>query len=228
MRIEVAADARLAARLAAHRLADTLRAAVAARGRAAIAVSGGTTPARMLECLASEALPWPDVHVFQVDERIAARDHAARNLGPLLAAFAACDIPAAHIHAMPVEAPDADAAARTYSAELEHVLGPALELDAVHLGLGLDGHTASLVPGDPALEAAEHVALTRPYEGTRRMTLTLGMLNRARKRLWLVTGESKRAVLARLVDGDRALVAARVNRDDSIVVADAAAARRDP
>lgn len=223
-RLEVAADAALAAERAAARVAEALRGAVATRGVASIAVSGGATPHRMLECLAAERLPWGKVHVFQVDERIVARDAPERNLHGLVAAFAKNRAALGRIRGMPVEARDPRRGAAEYAEGLRDVLGAEMRLDVVHLGLGADGHTASLVPGDAALDADEIVAVTGPYQGTRRMTLTFGMLDRAHLRLWLVTGESKRVVLGRLVNGDPELVASRVKREDSIIVADAAAA----
>lgn len=226
MRLEVAADAALAARVAADLIADALAAALATRGRAALALSGGATPARMLECLATTALPWRGLHVFQVDERFAGPDSPERNLTSLRLALARSSLPADRLHAMPVDAVDPALAAREYAGVLARTLGPEGALDVVHLGLGADGHTASLVPGDAVLESRADVALTGEYQGTRRMTLTFGPLNRARLRLWLVTGEAKREVIARLLDRDPELVATRVRPEASVVVADRAAAPR--
>jgi len=224
MRLEVAASAAQASRLAARLAADALRDAIAARGRAAIAVSGGTTPARMLECLAREALPWASVDLFQVDERRVAADSPERNLRGLTAAFGRAGNDEVRIHPMPVELADPGDAARAYGETIEGVLGTRGRLDVVHLGLGGDGHTASLVPGDPALDSTADVAACGEYAGVERLTLTFGMLDRAALRIWLVTGEGKRSVLTRLVAADPGLVASRVKRDGSIVVADAAAA----
>jgi 6-phosphogluconolactonase/glucosamine-6-phosphate isomerase/deaminase len=121
---------------------------------------------------------------------------------------------------MPVEAPDLEDAARLYESELPDVI------DLVHLGLGLDGHTASLLPGDPVLDVSDRlVAVTDEYEGFRRMTLTYPALDAARELVWLVTGETKRDVLARLLAGDESIPAGRISNPHQLVIADAAAAR---
>src|SRR5262249_12043185 len=147
-----------------------------------MAVSGGRTPWRMLRALAEEPLPWEQVHVFQVDERVAPADDPDRNLAHLRASLIDhAPLRADHVHAMPVEAADLGCAAAPYSRPLLDVLGPPAVLDLVHLGLGPDGHTASLVPGDPALDIADaDVATSGPYQGRRRMTLTFPLINRSR------------------------------------------------
>jgi 6-phosphogluconolactonase len=223
VRLEVCADAGTVAREAARRIAAEARAAVAARGRFVLALSGGRTPGQMLGALAEEALPWPEVHVFQVDERVAPAGDPDRNLTGLRASLLdAVPIPAAHLHAMPVGAADLDAAAGRYAAELASIAGAALDL--VHLGLGPDGHTASLVPGDPVLAIGDRdVALTGPYRGHRRMTLTYPALDRARRILWVVTGAGKQAALRRLLLADRSIPAGRVRQERAVVLADRAA-----
>jgi 6-phosphogluconolactonase len=126
---------------------------------------------------------------------------------------------------MPVEESDAGAAAEVYARTIRAVAGPTPVLDLVHLGLGTDGHTASLVPGDATLDVIDrNVALTGIYQGRRRMTLTYPILNRARVILWLVTGSEKTDMLARLRDGDRSIPAGRISRDCALVLADRAAA----
>ena len=126
---------------------------------------------------------------------------------------------------MPVEAPDLEAAAKRYARALQEIAGSPPVLDLVHLGLGPDGHTASLVPGDPALEITDSdVAMTGLYQGRRRMTLTYPILNRSRRILWVVTGKEKAEMLARLRDGDRSIPAGRVRRDTAWMLADRAAA----
>ncbi len=222
------ADAAAAAAVAAGLVADACRRAVAERGRALIAVSGGETPGPMLVQLARLDVPWRHVHVAQVDERVVARNDPRRNLRGLERSLVVPGaLPVAHLHAMPVEADDLGAAASAYAGELESSNGRPLVFDLVQLGLGTDGHTASLVPGDLALDVVDRdVALTGDYQGLRRMTLTFPALNRARRRLWLVTGESKRRPLADLVDGrrnDGCAPALRVQRGATDVVADAAA-----
>jgi 6-phosphogluconolactonase len=226
MRVEVLADVAAVARRAAALVAGRVRDAVALRGRCALALSGGATPQLMLRCLAGEDLPWPRLHLFQVDERVAPAGHPDRNLTQLRASLLGPGLlPEAGLHAMPVEAADLEAAAADYAAELERVAGRPAALDLVHLGLGADGHTASLVPGDPALRiSGADVAVTGPYRGLRRMTLTYPALDRAECILWVVTGAEKAPVLARLRSGDRGIPAGRVRSDRAIVLADEAAA----
>ncbi len=226
MRVEILADAEAVAHRAAGILATEARAAVAARGRFLMALSGGHTPWLMLRALAAEEVPWEAVEVLQVDERVAPAGHVDRNLTPLREGLLGpTPLRAEQIHAMPVEAPDLEAAAAAYAETLQRLAGTPPILDFVHLGLGADGHTASLVPGDPVLEVtAADVAVTGVYQGRRRMTLTYPMINRAGRILWLVTGRDKAAVFQRFRDGDRSIPAGRVRRDHALVLADRAAA----
>lgn len=224
MKLEVLADADAAARRAAMVIAAEARAAVAARGRFVIAVSGGSTPWAMLRELAKLPLPWPDVHLMQVDERVAANGDAERNLTHIEENLLAhVPLPPGQVHAMPVDAADLEVAARNYIDTLREVAGSPPVLDLVHLGLGADGHTASLLPGDPCLGATADVALSGIYQGRRRMTLTYPAIDRARRILWLVTGAEKTAMLARLIDGDRSIPAGRVQQESALLLADAAA-----
>ncbi len=226
MKIEVLADAEVAARRAAQLIAFEARAAIAARGCFTLAVSGGRTPWQMLRILASLQLPWGGVHLFQVDERVAPAGDADRNLTHIAESLLAnVAVSPAHVHAMPVEDADLGGAAGRYARDLATVADSPPVLDLVHLGLGPDGHTASLVPGDPVLDVVDRdVALTGVYLGRMRMTLTYPALNRARRILWLVAGSEKAAMLARLHAGDRSIPAGRVERDRAVVLADAAAA----
>jgi 6-phosphogluconolactonase len=226
LKVEILRDAEAAARRAAEVIAADAREAVAARGRFVMAVSGGKSPWIMLRDLANEDVPWKDMHVFQVDERVAPAGDPDRNLTHLSESLLShAPLPPAQIHAMPVEAADLDAAARAYAKELELLAGAPPVLDLAHLGLGPDGHTASLVPGDPVLEVADRdVALTGVYSGRRRMTLTYPVLNRSRRILWLVTGKDKVPMLARLRAGDTTIPAGRVRGDAALVVADRDAA----
>ena len=227
MKIEVLADADAVARAAASFLAAESRAAVAARGRFIVAVSGGHTPWQMLRALADQDVPWPHVHVVQVDERVAPAGDPDRNLTHLRESLLAhAPLPPEQIHAMPVESPDLEAAAARYARGLEEIAGSPPVLDVAHLGLGPDGHTASLVPGDSVLDVTDRdVALTGgPYQGRRRMTLTFPALDRARRLLWLVTGHEKLGMLARLRAGDRAIPAGRVRQEHALLLADHAAA----
>jgi 6-phosphogluconolactonase len=212
------------ARAAAKYIAAEASSAVAARGRFVMAVSGGRTPWIMLRVLATESLPWEHIHVVQVDERVAPAGDADRNLMHLLESLAHSPIPSEHIHAMPVESPDLEAGVAQYVETLGGIAGSPPVLDLVHLGLGPDGHTASLVPGDPVLNVtATDVALTGEYQHRRRMTLTYPMINRARRILWLATGSEKAGMLARLRKGDQSIPAGKINQERAVIFADEAA-----
>ena len=226
MKIEILPDADAVARKAAERIAAEARSAVAERGRFVMAVSGGHTPWQMLRALADEKVPWESVHVVQVDERVAPAGDPDRNLTPLRESLLEhAPLRPEQIHAMPVEAPDLEAAAKRYAITLQEIAGSVPVLDLAHLGLGPDGHTASLVPGDPVLNVTDaDVALTGVYQGRRRMTLTYPLLNRSRRILWLVTGSDKVDALARLRDGDPSIPAGRIQQDQAMVLADRAAA----
>jgi 6-phosphogluconolactonase len=227
VKIEILPDAESVAQRGAAVLAQEARAAAAARGLFACAVSGGSTPSRMLRALAAAPdVPWDAIHLFQVDERVAPAGDPARNLTGLRESLLQrAPLPEEQLHAMPVEADDLASAAARYAGELARVAGRPPVLDLVHLGLGDDGHTASLVPGDPLLETSDaDVGLSEPYRGHRRMTLTFPALNRARRILWLLTGTSKMEVLGRLLRGDSTIPAGRVRRDGAWILADRAAA----
>ena len=226
MNIEVFDDADSVARAAAAAIAADTRAAIATRGRFALAVSGGHTPWIMLRALAGEDIPWAGVHVCQVDERVAPDGHTDRNLTHLRESLLQhAPLRPEQIHAMPVETADLQAAATQYALALREIAGSPPVLDLVHLGLGPDGHTASLVPGDPVLDVTDaDVAPTGVYQGRRRMTLTYPMLNRARRVLWVVTGSEKVEMLRRLRDGDLSIPAGRVRREQALLLADRAAA----
>jgi len=227
MKIEALADADSVARAGAALTAEEARGAVAARGRFIVAFSGGHTPWKMLRALADEQMPWPGVHVVQVDERVAPAGDPDRNLTHLRDSLLAhCPLRPEQVHAMPVESADLDTASSQYALTLRDIAGAPAVLDLVHLGLGPDGHTASLVPGDPVLDVTgADVALTGVYQGRRRMTLTYPVLNRSRRIVWLVTGRDKADMLARLYKGDDSIPAGRVRRDRALVLADREAAR---
>lgn len=228
MEIAVLEDAEAVAAKAAALIAHDARDVVRIRGRFVLAVSGGRTPWQMLRVLAKEDVPWAGVHVVQVDERIAPAGDPDRNLTHLHASLLEnAPIPADQIHAMPVEARDLAAGAAEYAELLGKLCGRPAEIDLVHLGLGPDGHTASLIPSDAVLEVNDRdVALTGVYQGRRRMTLTYPIINRARKILWLVTGADKANRLRQLRDGDAAIPAGRVSQKRAMVFADGAAAVR--
>jgi 6-phosphogluconolactonase len=226
MNIEVCADPDAVARKAAAIIAAEARGAVAARGRFVFAVSGGRTPWLMLQHLASEEVPWEDVHLVQVDERVAPAGHPDRNLTHLQESLLTrAPLRPEQVHPMPVEAPDLQAGAQSYASSLLEIAGSPPVLDLVHLGLGPDGHTASLVPGDSVLNVTDaDVALTGTYQGRRRMTLTYPIINRSWIVLWLVTGSDKTGPLVRLVAADPSIPAGRVRQDHARVLADRAAA----
>ncbi|HEY6389234.1 MAG TPA: 6-phosphogluconolactonase [Candidatus Acidoferrum sp.] len=226
MKIEVLADAESVARRAAALIAADARSATALRGRFVMAVSGGHTPWIMLRALASETVPWQTVHIVQVDERVAPAGDPDRNLTHLQASLLdAVPLRPQQIHAMLVESSDLEAAAKQYAQTLNEIAGSPAVLDLVHLGLGPDGHTASLVPGDPVLEITNSdVSLTGIYQGRRRMTLTYPVINRARHILWVVTGAEKAEMLTRLRNADASIPAGRVCSEDAMVLADSAAA----
>jgi 6-phosphogluconolactonase len=214
--LKVSRDGDAVAGRAAQYVAGLAREAVAARGRFTFAVSGGHTPWAMFAELANEDVPWAAVELYQVDERVAADGDPDRNLTHLIAAIG--DRPA-RIHPMPVTDADLDKAAAEYAEVLPQ------RFDLVHLGLGPDGHTASLVPGDPVLEVADRmVAVTQPYQGHPRMTLTYPALVRADQLMWLITGADKREPLTKLLAGDESIPAGRVLATRSLILADEAAA----
>jgi 6-phosphogluconolactonase len=224
--IEVRPNAASVAERAAELLTRYVRDDVARHGRATLAVSGGRTPQRVFEILATTGLPWELVDFFQVDERIAPAGHADRNSTQAAAALAAPLLrrPAA-FHWMPVNEADLDAAAQRYAGELRLAAGVPPALGTVPLGLGADGHTASIFSGSPLTDGSPgEVAVTGEHLGRRRMTLTLTVLNGARRILWIVTGADKQAALAGLVAGDTSVVGSRVRRSGALILADADAA----
>lgn len=225
MKLEVFDDADFVARAAAT-IASESRAAIAARGRFALAVSGGHTPWIMLRALTGEGIPWRGIHLYQVDERVAPDGHPDRNLTHLHESLLQhVPLRPEQIHAMPVTLLDLMASATQYDLAIREIVGSPPALDLVHLGLGTDGHTASLVPGDTVLDVTDaDVAPAGLYQGRRRMTLTYPMLNRARRILWVVTGREKGEMLRRLCDGDVSIPAGLVRREQALLLADRAAA----
>ncbi len=211
----VVPDASALAVRAAEFVAARARSTVAEQGRFTFAVSGGRTPWAMFADLRKENVPWKAVQIFQVDERVAPDGDPDRNLTHLRDSLGDAG---AEVVPMPVDEPDLVAAADGYGELLPH------RFDLVHLGLGPDGHTASLVPSDPVLEVTDRlVAVTNPYQGYRRMTLTYPGLERAKQILWLITGSDKREALGKLLANDPSIPAGRVQVERSTIMADGAA-----
>lgn len=210
---------------AARLIASLARKVVVERGRFVMAVSGGTTPWQMLRALGKENVPWKRVHLVQVDERVAPSGHDDRNLTHLRECFFANPmISKDHMYAMPVESNDLESAAKQYEMLLSKIAGKPPVLDLVHLGLGPDGHTASLIPGDSILQVEDSdVGITRIYQGRKRMTLTYPIINRARNILWVVTGAQKAPMLKRMLEADPSIPAGLVRQNNAYLLADDAA-----
>jgi 6-phosphogluconolactonase len=225
MKFELFADAQTVAKEAARLIGAEARSTIAERGRFVLAVSGGHTPWIMLRALAREDVAWDKMYLAQVDERVAPAGDPDRNLTHLRESLQEhAPLPPEQLYAMPVETPDLEAGAKEYVKVLEKIAGTPPVFDLVHLGLGPDGHCASLVPGDSVLQVSDaDVAVTGLYQGRRRMTLTYPVLNRARRVLWLVTGAEKVSMLKRLTKGDPSIPAGRVNQERALVFADRAA-----
>jgi 6-phosphogluconolactonase len=185
----------------------------------ALAVSGGRDPWPMFSQLEDGDLPWKAMEIFQVDERVAPPGSEERNLTHLIESLS---IGAqGSIRPMPVNDEDLDAAADRYEDKLPDAI------DLAHLGIGPDGHTASLVPGDPVLDVTDkRVAVTSgEYQGVRRMTLTYPEIEQVRNLLWVVTGEEKQDALQKLIAQDPSTPSGRVKPGgESVILADRAAA----
>ncbi|MFM8983010.1 MAG: 6-phosphogluconolactonase [Spartobacteria bacterium] len=226
MKTRIFPDAYAVAQGAAALIAEEARKAVAARGRFVMAVSGGKTPWQMLRDLAHEEVPWASVHIVQVDERIAPAGDSDRNLTHLRESLLShAPIPPEQIHAMPVEATDPEQACLDYTGVLNSLCGVPPVLDLVHLGLGPDGHTASLIPGDSVCQVLDReIALTGVYQNRRRMTLTYPVINRARAILWVVTGGEKAPMVPRLLAGDPTIPSGSIAQQNATLLLDAPAA----
>jgi 6-phosphogluconolactonase len=203
------------ARAAAHFVVESAHLAVNSKGRFHLAVSGGSAPRAMFEVFAASPMPWAQTVIYQVDERVVGVDDSLRNLRMLRETLP----DAAIVRPMPVDESDLERAADEYATSL-----PA-SFDLVHLGLGPDGHTASLVPGDAVLNVTDRdVAITGEYQGHQRMTLTYPGLAKAKQLIWVVLGAEKRRALNMLVRGDRSIPAGRVEATSSIIMADVTSA----
>ncbi len=212
-----------AAQKAANFIAERAAEAIQARGVFLIAFSGGKTPLKMFEMLGRQSIDWSKVHVFQVDERLAP-DGPDQNYFQLHEALLSrVPLPPDQVHHVN-QAVDAESAAALYASAIHDFLGVKPTLDLVHLGLGSDGHTASLVPNDEVLKCAEDIGVSQVYGGWRRVTMTYPMLNRARGRLWLVTGQDKAAMLEHLLAHSGEIPAVGISRQNTVVFADDEAA----
>lgn len=231
MRIETYSDKAAVAERTAEVIADAAREGARRHGRSVLAFSGGSTPVDMLRSLGEMQLRWNATHIVQVDERVAPDGDPDRNWTMITNnLLAGADIPDALLHPMPVTADDLDAAAKQYASRLQIVCGVPPIADVVHLGMGPDGHTASLVPGDPVLEVRDRwVALAGPYQGRERMTMTYPTINAARLIVWQVTGANKAAAMRRGLQG-KGVPASGIRRRDVVVIAtrDAAAELSEP
>lgn len=203
---------------AAAWIAEHLRRAVGQRGRATMAVSGGSTAPELWTALARHEVPWSEIEVWQVDERVRPDGHPDRNIGPL-------ELLPVVVHPMPVAAadgsvePDLEAAARRYAASLPE------SFDLVHLGLGDDGHTASWPPGDEGpIVSRRRVELVRGFRGVDRMTVTAGVVNEARSRVMVTRGADRAAHMASWTWDDHRVPVAHVRRSGTIAFVDPAAA----
>lgn len=212
---------------AAAWLGTAINDAVAARGCCAMAVSGGHSPWPMFAILAArDDIPWDRITLFQVDERIAPVGDAARNYTHLQANLLSQRPElTARTHAMPVNDEDLESACVRYAHLLVEACGDPPVLDIVHLGLGPDGHTASLVPGDGVLQVTDcDVSLTvGTYQDRRRMTLTYPCINRAKRIMWQVVGADKADALEKMMAGDRSVPGGAIATEQAIVFVDAAA-----
>ena len=226
METRIVSDPDAAALEGANFIAAEAQNVVAARGHCVMALSGGRNPWQMLAILAGMDLPWSKIHWVQVDERVAPDGDPDRNLTHIQESlFARAPVPLENLHSMPVTEVELDEAAASYARTLVQIAGNPPILDLAHLGLGPDGHTASLVPGDPVLQVLDRdVAMTGEYQKRRRMTLTYPMLNRARRIFWLVTGAEKAAMTARLRAADLSIPAGRIRQENALMIADRAAA----
>ncbi|HSF52227.1 MAG TPA: 6-phosphogluconolactonase [Algoriphagus sp.] len=226
MEIRTFQTANVVAKEAASFIADRIRENLSKKGFFTMAISGGRTPWEMIKELAAEDLPWEKVYLFQVDERIAPDGHQDRNLTQLFNTIQGTRLMTRlNIFPMPVIAEDLDQACEEYADYIKTITETG-KLDLIHLGMGADGHTASLIPGDEVLEVMDkNVAMTStPYQGRNRMTLTYPLINQAEKILWIITGEEKAEMLERLLQQDPTIPAGRINQNNAIILTEECAA----
>jgi 6-phosphogluconolactonase len=225
MKTEIFPQAGDVAEAAAAYLAQQITTTLATKSTFSMAISGGRTPWEMLKILAKADLPWQRVNLFQVDERVAPDGHADRNLTQLFQAIAGTPmVTQLRIFPMPVLAADLEEGCREYT-QVIHEVTEGKSLDLIHLGLGSDGHTASLVPEDGVMEVQDRlVACTQnTYQGRIRMTLTYPLLNSAKQLLWIVTGSEKQEMVKRLLQQDPSIPAGSIRQENALLLVDQAA-----
>ena len=225
MKTEIFPQAEQVAARGAAYLEQAIRGALTHQKSFSLAISGGRTPWEMLKLLSKADLPWQRINLFQVDERVAPDGHPDRNLTQLFQAIAGTPmVTQLRIFPMPVTAEDLDAAATEYTEVLNEVT-EGKGLDLIHLGLGSDGHTASLVPGDEVLAVQNRlVACTQNnYQGRIRMTLTYPLLNAAKQILWVVTGSEKKEMVQRMLQQDPSIPAGSIRSENALLLVDQAA-----
>jgi 6-phosphogluconolactonase len=225
MKTEIFPQADDLAEAAAAYLAQQITTTLATKSTFSMAISGGRTPWEMLKILAKADLPWQRVNLFQVDERVAPDGHADRNLTQLFQAIAGTPmVTQLRIFPMPVLAADLEEGCREYT-QVIHEVTEGKGLDLIHLGLGSDGHTASLVPEDGVMEVQDRlVACTQnTYQGRIRMTLTYPLLNSAKQLLWIVTGSEKQEMVKRLLQQDPSIPAGSIRQENALLLVDQAA-----
>lgn len=206
--IEILPDRDSVAEYGAKWIAELARETLLTQKNFSLALSGGKTPWQMLRRLAAEELPWGKIHLFQTDERVLPKNHSERNLTQLQEIFSRA---ASRLHPMPVGAGDLERACASYTKEIQRYAGQPPVLDLIHLGLGEDGHTASLFSGDALLaESKRDVGLSDEALRPRRMTLTLPAINRAKQALWVITGKEKSVAFQKLLRGDPSIPASRI------------------
>lgn len=229
----------------AELLAQAIEAALGQRGRCLLVLSGGSTPRPVFDELALMDLRWERVMLLQADERLAPDGSPDRNLTQQQEAFEGCGatwLPLPVDRLLKAAAASSDGESLLdrrppagvvaeilgdFNARLVEFADEPPVVDIAQLGIGTDGHTASLLPGDPALdELRRYVALTGLYQGHRRLTMTRPVFDRARLVVWLARGHEKAEPLGRLLTGDLSIPAGIIRPRQSVIVADSDAARQ--
>jgi 6-phosphogluconolactonase len=201
--VEILADKTALIQQALELVLEKLHAAITARGIATLALSGGSTPKPLYEALAQQDLPWDKLHIFWGDERYVPPTHPDSNEGMARQAWLNhVPIPASHIHPMPTDASDPAVAAERYEHDIRQFFqvppGRFPSLDVILLGMGDDGHTASLFPHTAALQVQDRLITVGNKDGQPRLTFTVPLINQARCVVFIVAGASKQPALAQI------------------------------